>query len=58
VLVIALLWSINERIVGRKGYEMPDPSRDWIPDLLWLNELDAQQARERKRANMGLEEDD
>jgi hypothetical protein len=46
--VLALLWSINEQMAGREGYEIDPPAEDWIDDLLWLNDLDVQKDREEK----------
>lgn len=28
-----LLWSINERMVGRAGLDVPPPSSTWVSDL-------------------------
>ena len=45
--MLALLWSINERMAGRDGIDAEAPGMDWLDDLwsLWVEER-----RERRKA--------
>lgn len=32
------LWSINERLAGRQGLDIEQPTRDWMVDLFPVDE--------------------
>jgi len=49
VWVIALLWSINERLGGNKGRDFEEPTTEWIDDIAGLVRRDRMIAREAKR---------
>lgn len=42
-----LLWSINERMAGRTGVDVPMPNDDWKEELLELAALEAAEQEER-----------
>lgn len=42
-----LLWSINERMAGRAGVDVPMPNDDWKEELLELAALEAAEQEER-----------
>lgn len=39
--VIALLWSINERLGNNPGYDFIEPNQEWMDDLEMLERQDA-----------------
>ena len=48
--LLAALWSINEKLSGRPGYDLPEPTDDWLAELeAWeLLKLEAETEAARK----------
>lgn len=45
----ALLWSINDVLRGGEGLDVPVLTDEWMNELGWLIELDAERERKRKK---------
>lgn len=45
----ALLWSINERLAGRYGADLPPLGPEWLDDLLVIAQATAEQEEQTER---------
>ena len=42
------MWSINERLGGKEGLEIPAPSDNWLNDILLINQRIAEKQQRDK----------
>lgn len=45
-MTLNLLWSMNDRMCGGPGLEVPAPDWRWIDDLIEISEIDAEKPEE------------
>lgn len=46
MMTLNLLWSMNDRMAGGPGLELPAPDWRWIDDLIEISEIDAEKPEE------------
>lgn len=44
------MWSINERMAGREGMDLPSPTLEWLDDLVAVLLLDKEREEEEEDA--------
>jgi len=53
MMMLTLLWSINDRLGGGSGETMDRPNLDWVDDLLTIASLEYEESK-----SAGKEDDD
>jgi len=43
-----LLWSINERLNGKQGVDLPEPNFNWLDDVIHLAIIEAEEEENGK----------
>ena len=50
-----LLWSINERLGGKKGLDFPEPGLDWMDDIINMADEEAKLIKQKgSQADMDI----